>query len=230
MAQEKKKPARAGSRTDDRQAQLLEIAGRLFAKHGFQGTSLRDIAEEAQITKAALYYHFPNKEALYERIVLHGLEMLLEHVMAATAQEPTAEGKVRAFMLSTADYYTLNRDAWITGSNAFHTTQASASRAKGVMFRDQYEKHLRNCIQQGIKAGEFRDVDPAIAGRLLLSSINSMWRWHKASGPLSAHQVVEQFLDILMGGMRAPGAGSAQPAARGEGKVPRQSRSGARPR
>ena len=37
----------ATSRGDDRQAQLLEIAGRLFAKNGFKGTSLRDIAEEA---------------------------------------------------------------------------------------------------------------------------------------------------------------------------------------
>lgn len=202
LAPERKKTARTAGRSDDRQAQLLEIAGRLFAKHGFQGTSLRDIAEEAQITKAALYYHFPNKEALYERIVLHGLEMLLEHVMAATAQEPTAVGKVRAFMLATADYYTRNRDSWITGSNAFHTTKESVSRTKGVIFRDQYEKHLRNCIQQGINSGEFRDVDPAIAGRLFLSSINSLWRWHKAEGPLSTREVIEQFLDILMVGMR----------------------------
>jgi AcrR family transcriptional regulator len=202
-----RKPARAAgaatTRGDDRQAQLLEIAGRLFAKNGFKGTSLRDIAEEAQITKAALYYHFPNKEALYERIVLHGLEQLLDKAMAATAQERTAVGKVRAFMLTTADHYTLNRDSWVTGSNAFHTTEESASRAKGVMFRDQYEKHLRNCITDGIKAGEFRAVDPAIAGRLLLSSINSMSRWHKPGGPLSAHDVVEQFLDIILIGLRA---------------------------
>ncbi len=202
MAQQRKS-TRATGRGDDRQAQLLEIAGRLFAKRGFQGTSLRDIAEEAKITKAALYYHFPNKEALYARIVLQGLEVLLEHVMAATSQERTAVGKVRAFMLSTADYYTDHRDAWITSSNAFHTTEESELRSKGVMFRDQYEKHLRNCIQLGINQGEFRAVDAAIAGRLLLSSINSMWRWHRADGSLSAHAVVEQFLDILLVGLEA---------------------------
>ena len=194
----------APTRGDDRQAQLLEIAGRLFAKHGFKGTSLRDIAEEAQITKAALYYHFPNKEALYDRIVLHGLELLLGEVMAATAPHRSATDKVRAFMYATADYYTRNRDAWVTGSNAFHLTEDSPSRAKGVMFRDQYEKHLRNCLIEGIKAGEFRDVDPAIAGRLLLSSINSMSRWHKPGGPLSARQVIEQFLDIILLGLRKP--------------------------
>jgi AcrR family transcriptional regulator len=199
----RRKAGAAPSRGDDRQAQLLEIAGRLFATHGFKGTSLRDIAEEAQITKAALYYHFPNKEALYERIVLHGLELLLDKVIAATALERTAVGKVRAFMLTTADHYTENRDSWVAGSNAFHTTEESVSRAKGVVFRDQYEKHLRKCIADGIQAGEFRAVDPAMAGRLLLSSINSMSRWHKPGGALSAHEVVEQFLDIILVGMRA---------------------------
>ena len=55
---------------------------------------------------------------------------------------------------------------------------------------------------EGIKAGEFRDVDPAISGRLLLSSINSMSRWHKPQGKLSASGVVEQFVDIVLGGLR----------------------------
>ena len=206
MAQDKKTTSATGdasNRAEDRQAQLLEIAGRLFAKHGFKGTSLRDIAEEAKITKAALYYHFPNKEAMYDRIVLHGLELLLESVMNATARERTATDKVRAFMLATTDYYTRNRDAWVTGSNAFHTTEESDARVKGLILRDQYEKHLRNCIQQGITSGEFREVDPAMAGRLLLSSVNSLSRWHKADGRMSAREVVEQFMDIVLSGLKS---------------------------
>ncbi len=202
------KPTRASGggsrdRPEDRQAQLLEIAGRLFAKNGFNGTSLRDIAEEAKITKAALYYHFPNKEALYDRIVLYGLEKLLETVMAATAPHKTAVEKVRAFMLASADYYTRNRDSWITGSNAFRNTDDSASRAKGLMFRDMYERHLRNCIAEGIKSGEFRDVDPAIAGRLLLSTVNSLSGWHRPDGKMTAQEVVERYVEIILVGLRA---------------------------
>jgi len=40
-------------RVDNRQQQIIDIACRLFARRGYEGTSLRDIAEEAQITKAA---------------------------------------------------------------------------------------------------------------------------------------------------------------------------------
>ena len=63
---------------DDRPAQLLAIARRLFARKGYDNTSLRDIAEEAKITKAALYYHYPNKDALYERVVIESMQGLLQ--------------------------------------------------------------------------------------------------------------------------------------------------------
>ncbi|WP_158271705.1 TetR/AcrR family transcriptional regulator [Limnohabitans sp. 2KL-1] len=192
----------ATSRGGDRQLQLLEIACRLFSERGFNGTSLRDIAEEAKVTKAALYYHFPNKEALFAKIVLESLEALLNRVRESCAQVDSPEDKVRVFMLTTADNYQQNREAWIASSNAFRTHEESESKAKALELRDQYEKLLRGFIQEGIRAGHFRAVDPSMAGRVLLASINSMSRWHKPQGKLSASGVVEQFVDIVLGGLR----------------------------
>jgi AcrR family transcriptional regulator len=191
------------SRGDERQAQLLEIACRLFSQYGFKGTSLRDIAQEADITKAALYYHFPNKEALFQKIVVESFVLLLERVNTATARAVTAHDKVLAFMMTSADYYQQNRNAWVASSNAFWSKEESDSRNQALTFRDQYEKLLRKCIEEGIASGEFRAVDPAMAGRVLLSSINSMNRWHNPAGRLTAAAVVEQFLDIVLVGMKA---------------------------
>ena len=186
---------------EDRASQLLEIACRLFATRGYEGTSLRDIAEEAQITKAALYYHFPNKEALYQHIVIENMQALVDRVSAAVAQAGSATDKVRAFMLTSADIYAESPHAWVAGSNAFWSGMGQDSRAATVSRRDQYEKVLRRCIAQGVASGEFREVDPAIAGRLLLSSMNQLSRWHTPTGPLSPREVIEQYLDILLRGL-----------------------------
>lgn len=43
---------------------ILEVALELFAHQGYEGTSIRDIAERMTMTKAAVYYHFPSKEDL----------------------------------------------------------------------------------------------------------------------------------------------------------------------
>ncbi len=55
-------------RTDTR-ARILAVAAHLFATQGFAGTSIKDIANELRVTKAALYYHFGSKELLLQAIV-----------------------------------------------------------------------------------------------------------------------------------------------------------------
>jgi AcrR family transcriptional regulator len=58
---------------------LLE-ARRLFTQHGFEATSIDDIAEAAGVAKGAVYHHFASKEAVFQRV--------LEDVQAAIASAP----------------------------------------------------------------------------------------------------------------------------------------------
>ncbi|GKS94677.1 TetR/AcrR family transcriptional regulator [Acidovorax sp. SUPP2825] len=189
------------TRSDTRQEQLIDIACRLFAQRGYEGTSLRDIAEEAKITKAALYYHFPNKEALYERIVLESMQALVDSVREAMAGGATPVDKVRLFMQSSADFLDRSRHSWIAGSNAFWSGSAVDPRAMAVYLRDEYEHLLRDSIAQATAAGQFRAVDPAMAGRMLLSMLNHIARWHVPGGRLTTRQVIEQYLDMAFGGL-----------------------------
>jgi AcrR family transcriptional regulator len=189
---------------DNRQDQIIEIACRLFAHRGYEGTSLREIAEEAKITKAALYYHFPNKEALYHRVVLDALRALIDSVRAAVDAAPTPLEKVRQYMLVSADFMDADRDAWMAGSNAFWMSAESESHALAVALRDEYEGLLRTCIADAITSAEFRPSNIAMTGRFLLSALNHISRWHNPKGPLSIREVVEQYLDMALHGLQAP--------------------------
>jgi AcrR family transcriptional regulator len=51
-----------GGRRGDTRARIQQVALELFAEHGYERTSLREIAERLGVTKAALYYHFKSKE------------------------------------------------------------------------------------------------------------------------------------------------------------------------
>jgi AcrR family transcriptional regulator len=200
---ETSEPERGSRRKSDvRQEQLTEIACRLFAKYGFEGTSLRDIAEEAQITKAALYYHFPNKEALYERIVLESMQALVDSVRSAMAQAKSPLERIRLFMQASADRLDQYRDSWIAGSNAFWSGSENSPRAGAVDLRDEYEHLLRDAIADAVKAGEVRPVDQAMAGRMLLSMLNHISRWHSVKGRLTTREVIDQYLDMAFNGLR----------------------------
>ncbi|MEV0637164.1 helix-turn-helix domain-containing protein [Streptomyces sp. NPDC050619] len=63
---------RDGVRT---RARILEIAQELFAKRGYAGTSIADIARELGTSKAALYYHFSSKEQILGALITEPLSM-----------------------------------------------------------------------------------------------------------------------------------------------------------
>lgn len=79
-------------RTDTRN-RILSVALRLFASQGYANTSLRQIADELGVTKAALYFHFKTKEDIVNGI-LHGyLDGLTALIDEGTAQTATPEGR-----------------------------------------------------------------------------------------------------------------------------------------
>src|SRR5579859_2470697 len=80
----------ARSRNDTR-ARIQQVAVELFTEHGYEGTSLREIAERLGVTKAALYYHFRSKEDIIESLVEDLHRQMDELIDWARSQPRTAQ-------------------------------------------------------------------------------------------------------------------------------------------
>lgn len=78
-------------RQADTRRRALDVALELFAEQGYEKTSLREIAERLNVTKAALYYHFASKEALLAGIVDSLVEPADELVSWSETQPRTTE-------------------------------------------------------------------------------------------------------------------------------------------
>lgn len=68
---------------NDKQIHILQVAEKLFAEKGFDGTSIRNISKEAKINIAMVSYYFGSKEKLLERLILFrtsDLKMKLENL------------------------------------------------------------------------------------------------------------------------------------------------------
>lgn len=73
-----------GERTSQR---ILDVAEQLFAEKGFEGSSLREIAEGVGIREPGLYRHFANKEAIYEAVLERGLMPMMNLLQALSERE-----------------------------------------------------------------------------------------------------------------------------------------------
>ena len=188
----------------ERVVQILTEAARIFARKGYEGASMRDIAEACDISKSLLYHHFKNKEEMYSRVAVGATKDLYEFVFERVPPDAAPSDKIKAFMVATAEYFRRHRWAWIASTTAFWNDPARQRQKERLIRRDRYEKYLRSLIQEAIDAREVRDVDVAMAGRLILSSLNWMHRWYNPAKPMKPEQIADLFYEMVFNGLRTP--------------------------
>jgi len=79
-----------GGRRGDTRARIQQVALELFAEHGYERTSLREIAERLGVTKAALYYHFKSKEDIVRSFTEDYFDRLDALIEWGQGQPPSA--------------------------------------------------------------------------------------------------------------------------------------------
>jgi len=107
-------PERRRMPTAERRAVILRAAGPLFARDGYAGTRLDDVAAAAGVSKPILYRHFDSKKALYVALLdKHEADLptFFERV-AGVAPDLEPEALVRLILEHWLDYVRENRHAW----------------------------------------------------------------------------------------------------------------------
>ncbi len=118
-----KESRRARMSGHERREQLIEVGRDVFARKGFQATSIEEIAQRARITKPLVYEHFGGKEGLYAVVVDREVKTLLDRITdGLDAEEPRLmlEQAALAFLGYIQDnpegFRVLVRDSPVTGT------------------------------------------------------------------------------------------------------------------
>jgi TetR/AcrR family transcriptional regulator, cholesterol catabolism regulator len=185
-------------------SRILENSARLFAHQGFEGTSINEIADEVNLSKATIYHYFSGKEDIYTEIILDTLDRLLVSVREAIERKDTAALRLVAVMEAHAQFFEDNFWAFTAMLIGFGGIRELNRRARAVALRDTYEALFRDTIAAGVASGEFRPVDPAIASRAVLSVLNWMVRWYKPGGAKRAREFAQEYAALIMQGLCSP--------------------------
>ncbi|KDD63458.1 transcriptional regulator, TetR family [Bordetella bronchiseptica OSU553] len=180
---------------------ILEEAARLFARSGYENSSVADLAAAIGVSKAALYHYFPTKQDIYDAIILETLAGLLQAVTREVERQHEACERLRAFMVGHARYFARHHEQFVTMLIGY-SGMALPERADAAQLRDRYEQLLRDLLEQGMATGTLRRLDVAATGRAVLSMLNWMVRWYKPGQGDSAEQIADGYYDLLFNGLR----------------------------
>ncbi|RZH67858.1 TetR/AcrR family transcriptional regulator [Natrinema altunense] len=158
---------------DDTATEILEATYRALCRHGYADLTLKDIADEADRSKAAIHYYYDSKENLF----IEFLDFLYERY---TAQLPAVDGGTPREQLDTF-LETALTDEEVAPAQEFQTAllevtaQApynDAIRMRLTNFDDIFFERAREIIAAGVETGEFNEaVEPAVAAEFLMAAI-----------------------------------------------------------
>jgi AcrR family transcriptional regulator len=183
----------------DRPEQILKAALQVFGESGLANARLQDIAERAGVSKGTIYLYFPNKEELFREMVRQTAVVAIERAEQVVTQgTPTVQ--LLTFMRG---YWTFVRSPVFSTiyrlvlGELHQFPDLAKFYAHEVVARGQ--KLLSGIIRRGVDAGEFREIDPMVAARMLVALIvmNGIWRDEHTGVPLLAHKSDEEVFNEL---------------------------------
>lgn len=191
-----------------KRSELLKIAAKLFKAQGFQSTKLADIAREAGLDRATVYYYVGSKDELFRETVDVVLDSNMERATALAADTKISSlEKLHGIFVQLMVSYEENYPAtFVYIQEQMHQigSEESAWAQEMIAKTRAFDKMLLGFIRGAIDEGDLRpDIPARLIENSLFGMLNWTHRWFVPGGAMSGQQIAESFWSIFIGGARA---------------------------
>jgi TetR/AcrR family transcriptional regulator, cholesterol catabolism regulator len=196
----------------DSRQEILRTAARLFQQHGYDATSMNDVAAALRLSKGGLYHHFQSKDEILYEIMNHAMEITEERVLNPVRSIADPADRLRALIRLHIEVVLSPRDREITVM-LHENHPLPPSLRKRINSRKKDYVHFLEKLMAEVQANAEGNpskvnhakakVSPRAAAFALLGMINWIYQWYKPEGDLQAQNLVPQFIDLVFGGIFA---------------------------
>ncbi len=199
-------------RSQTRRRRILDAAQHVFATKGYRGALVDDIAAESETSKGGVYFHFPNKGAIFDALLRRTAALLMDRVDEAITQASPNDPVARADRaVATAlrlfgEHRTLARLFLIEAPAAgpeFHAALQA--------IHDDVALSIARHLDDAVAAGAIPPLDTRLAGAVWFGALNEVViRWLRTGVPRRLEDASPALREMFL---RSIGAGAPQPTA-----------------
>ena len=186
----------------ERREHLVRLAAELFAKKGFQATTVREIADEAGILSGSLYHHFDSKESIVDEVLSSFFNELLTANRAAVEEGGDPQQIISALVRIAFGTLEPHRAAITVMQNDWNYLSSLPRFGYLTKAEDETESIWVDQIKRGQETGLFRpDIDAKLTYRMIRDTIWVAIRWFRPGGRLGTKGLADHYLKVLFDGI-----------------------------
>ncbi len=171
MSEQQSKPADASTREGDRRRTILRAAIDVFARKGYHGCRIADVAREAGVAYGLVYHYFKNKDELLETVFETGWSGFTARLRTVAESEGTLEEKVRGITHVAFEAYRVDPRAVKVLILEIARSPAGGRVNRQTAFADVIRMSA-GMFSKAQETGELRaDLDPLLAATVLFGAI-----------------------------------------------------------
>jgi len=203
-------PATA-KRATHRKELILNAARTLFLEHGYDRTTMRDIARVCDFESPNIYNYFRNKEQLLFEVIKDAHLRALSAIKPLENDDVTPPAEQISLLIknSFAEVVGWTQTTRLAIDSELRHLKGS-HRRKILALRSEYDRCLRNVIRRGIDANEFANADEKIVGFFITSLIIRSTLWFSPQGQYSADEIADMMFNFVLHGMKGAEKSAAQ--------------------
>lgn len=177
-------------------SERIAAAGKqLFTQKSYAATSMRDIAAEAGIGAAAIYNHYPSKQALLFAILQAHMKALLSD-WAERPKPKTPSARLDDFVSFHIDYHKDKAREVFLSYMELRSLEPQ-NLAEIARARAAYEAALVSILKEGTAAGAFHLRDVEIAAKAMIGMLAGISDWYQEGGRLGAEELKSQYIQLI---------------------------------
>jgi TetR/AcrR family transcriptional regulator, cholesterol catabolism regulator len=190
------RPDRAAlrERYDRKRAQVVLDAARVFARQGYDQTSVPELSEALGMAAGALYHYFDSKEELLIAICDQLMDPLLAEARQLLDADQPPDERLRALLRLWVAHVIEHRDHMLVFQQERHVIERGEQWRKVRESRKQFERLLDGALREA----RTRLADDRLELSALLGMVNHTAQWYRPRGRLSGTEIADGYADLIL--------------------------------
>jgi AcrR family transcriptional regulator len=193
------RPIRPGlqERYDRRRQEIVATAASVFAGQGYDQTTMQELARQLGLATGALYHYFGSKEQLLMAICDQMTEPILARAREVSLGDDPPADRLRTLVRLWVAHVIEYREHMLVFQQERHVIEADEQWRQVRDSRKAFERIIGRLLDDA-RPGAQRPGDRRIAVGALLGMVNHTANWCRPGGPLTAEDIADGYLSLLL--------------------------------